>query len=233
MPVSRGRKSAKGAPKPNRPPSSRPSQTQRDEKFCYKILRSLGKTLGWIARGPQTAKDFLVLASVLLGIVASAVALTDYYLQTWPEFVENNSDISSPIALPFAIQMPSIFFQMTNVRLVCDIQNVMFETDTGKKIGFSIPVTSGYVNKANISRKSPGSFDCDAANYLHVENGGINLLGLHADMPGISKIHVLTQTVQIGIKYKILWKEREDLSAIFTWEPTAAGHYWRKGEMLH
>ena len=211
MPVSRGRKSAKGTSKPNRPPSSRASQTQTNKTLCHKILRSLGKTLGWIARGPQNAKDFLVWASVVLSILASAAALIDYYLQTWPEFVENNSDVSSPRALPFSIQMPSIFFQMTSVRLVCDIQNVMFETDNGKKIGFSIPVTSGYVNKANISRNFPGSFDCDAANYLRVENGGINLLGLHADMPGVSKVHVLTQTVRIGIRYKILWKEERIL----------------------
>jgi hypothetical protein len=218
MPVSKGRKVKKGAPKPNTRQASPPSRNQTGEKLGFYF--------------PESMKAFLVWASIVLGIIASVAVFIDYYRQTYPEFVENNSDISSPIALPFAIQMPSIFFRMTNVRLVCDVQNVVFETNNGKKIGFSIPVTSGYENKADISKWSPGSYDCDAANYLHVKNGDISLLGLHAAMPEASSAKILTQTIQIGIKYKVWWKEREGLSPTFTWEPTAAGHYWRKGEVL-
>jgi hypothetical protein len=231
MPASKGRK-PKAKSKPNTRPTTLPVPAQKREKLCYILLKNLGTTFGWIFRVPQTGKDFLVWLSVILGIIASVAVMYDYYLQTYPEFVENNIDVSSPKALPFSIQIPSIFFEMKNPQLVCSIDYVDFLTDNGKHVGFSFPITSGVVNKANISRSSPGTFSCDAANFLHIENGEIDLLGYRANGDGLKSAQIVTHTVRIGITYTMLGTRRSAMSPPFTWEPIPNGHYWRKGEML-
>ena len=102
MPESKGRKRGRENPSPNTPQSSHSSQTAKEEKFCYKVLRLLGAilrgTLAWL-RINITLKDVLTWISVMIGIAAGSF----FFLPRVTVEPSGPYDPSSPSPITFVI----------------------------------------------------------------------------------------------------------------------------------
>jgi hypothetical protein len=176
---------------------------------------------------PPTIRRILaswwVRALALVGLLSTTFALANAYSQRHPD-VRPSSDAPTE----FRIENTSPLFDMTDMKLVCNIESAVFETDRGR-VGFSLPVTSGSVNTA-IPRKSVAHYPCDASSFMTFTDKQVCLVGLCNDRLGISpaSVHLTNQTLRIGMSYRIWGVRLEHPSAPFTWD----GHHWHEGPAL-
>jgi hypothetical protein len=164
-------------------------------------------------------------AAAFLGVVAALWALADASGEFRPTFPLPSE--AAPVE--FRVENKNPILNMTDATLFCDVESAAFDTDQGV-IGFSFPVTSGAVNTA-IPHRSAAHYPCDASAFISFPAGKLCLVGLCNDKLNISpsSVHLINETLQIGITYRILGRQLEDMSPQFTWD----GHHWQEGPALH
>jgi hypothetical protein len=171
-----------------------------------------------------------IVAAILF--LAAAVGLGDWswtvYQNTLPDVTARDSETDSTFLLPFIVQNKSTAFDMKNVELTCGIGT--FFLGNGKQTMVMVAgLRSSQVN-AVIPAGHPVNFPCDASQLVKFEGAkGINIMGLHADLPGVEPMKVTGINTTVSMKYKTLGWTRTYRSDPFNWTCTPQGCHWTKG----
>jgi hypothetical protein len=166
------------------------------------------------------------------GLWSLGALLLSAYQNTVPEITARDSETESTFLLPFIIQNKSGAFDMKDVELTCGVG--AFILGNGKQTMFQVAGLVSSQKNAIIAAGHQINFPCDASGLVKFEGAkGIDILGLHADLPGIEPMKVVGIQTALTVKYETLGKTRTYHSDPFDWTCTAQACHWTKGPTIH
>jgi hypothetical protein len=119
-------------------------------------------------------------------------------------------------------------FDMKNVIFTCGIGS--FFLGNGKQTMAMVAAMTTTQKNALISAGTQANFKCDASALVKFEGSkGIDIAGLHADIPGIEPMKVTGVHTHVVISYDTLFKARTFRSEPFDWTCTGQSCHWTKG----
>ena len=196
-----------------------PPQIKQHQKFLQTYLGSTRRRIA-------ASLTFLAVV-VTLGEWSWSV-----YQNTFPEVTARNSETDSTFLLPFILQNKSTVFDMKNVELTCGIGT--FILGNGKQ---TIVTVAGFTSSqlsAVIPAGHPADFPCDASKLVKFEGAkGIDIMGLHTDLPGIEPMKITGIQVTVGMRIPNIGLEPNLPFRSFDWTCTPQGCHWTKGPTIH
>jgi hypothetical protein len=203
-------------PRPLPPPQ--PVQSTSRQKFLQKYLGS--------TRARIVAAIAFFSAVVGLGDWAWTV-----YQNTIPDVTARDSETDSTFLLPLIVKNNSSVFDMKDVELTCGIGS--FVLGNGKQTMIMVASLISSQKNAIILAGDQANFPCDASGLVKFEGGnGIDIMGLHADIPGIEPMKIMGIHTTIFMRYETLWKTRTYRSTSFDWTCTPQACHWIKGPII-
>ncbi len=168
--------------------------------------------------------------------LAAVVGLSDWswtvYQNTFPDVTARDSETDSTFLLPFIVQNKSTVFDMKNVELTCGIGAFILGNEK-QTMTMVAGLRSSQVN-AVIPAGHQINFPCDASQLVKFEGAeGINIMGLHTDLPGVGPMKVKAISTTVAMRYRTLGWTRTYRSDPFEWLCTSQGCHWMKGPTVH
>jgi len=158
--------------------------------------------------------------------------LWSIYQNTFPDVTARDSETDSTFLLPFIVQNKSTVFDMKNVELTCGVG--AFILGNGKQTMAMVAGLQSSQTNAIILAGHPANFPCDASQLVKFEGvKGIDIMGLHADLPGVEPMKVKAISTTITVRYRTLGWTRTYHSDPFDWLCTPQGCHWTKGPTIH
>jgi hypothetical protein len=158
----------------------------------------------------ETKAPWHTVLEVLGGIAAlTALALAAHDALREPEIHASAAEAENPLELRFSLLNPSLFFRMGEMRFICEMDNVRYESDAS--------VNSMDFDESDlIASIEPGrkiEYSCSFNQAFHVPNS------------------VISTKVRIIVNFKTLGASRKSISEDFTW--TARSKHWTEGTIVN